>query len=141
MAEDYYRRDQAGGITPPNLHRDATFVEHIVSARGKKSCYTSVSADLARIAAFGETDYLLRRARLVEDDHHLVTHDRLCDLRRCLRSGVDRRERQRAARALKLALSHREGLVDWRGFDVARVPQKEVIEWARERVQGYFERC
>lgn len=53
---EYFRRDQGDEISPPDLSKECSFAEHIVHARGKRTQYTSVSLDLAKIKDFGEAD-------------------------------------------------------------------------------------
>ena len=36
MDQDYFRRDQRNGISPPDLTKDSTYAEHIVHARGNE---------------------------------------------------------------------------------------------------------
>ncbi len=83
---EYFRRDQRDCISPPDLSKDCTFAEHIVHARGKRTRYTSVSLDLARIKDFGETNYRLEQMKLSDDNHVLVEHETLIlELKRVIR--------------------------------------------------------
>ena len=50
---DYYRGDEADGVTPPNLEDSSTYAEHIVHARGKRTRFTSLSTDPTKIRDFG----------------------------------------------------------------------------------------
>jgi len=52
----YFRRDQRDGISPPDLSKVCTYAEHIVHARGKRTQFTSISLDLAKIRDFGDTE-------------------------------------------------------------------------------------
>ena len=54
---DYFRRDQADGVTAPDLSKDCSYAEHIVRARGKRTQLTSVSLDPQKINDFGPALY------------------------------------------------------------------------------------
>ncbi len=136
---DYFRRDQKGGISPPNLANDCTFAEHIVHARGKRTQYTSVSLDLSKIRDFGDTNYKLERESAISDGHGLVEHETLiAELRRVAREET-KEARLRAVQALRYATSRREGLVSW-SFKTTGVAQKDLISWAEKIIQKYFAR-
>lgn len=136
---EYFRRDQRDGVSPPDLTKDCTFAEHIVHARGKRTRFTSISLDLTKIKDFGDTDYRLERQKLPEDQHELVEHESLVmELRRVIREG-EKAERLRAVQALRYASKRKEGLVNW-SFDITPVPRKDLLSWARARVQSYFTR-
>jgi len=137
MAE-YFRGDQAAGITAPDLSKaDCTFAEHIVRARGRRSKYTSVSLDPGRIRDFGETVYRLVREKLLADQHVLVEHDELLVALRRSVEDSDKAERARALQAIRYARRRLEGLVDWH-FETAGVERKDLLSWTFARVQAYF---
>jgi len=73
----YFRRDQRDGVCPPDLSKVCTYAEHIVHARGKRTQFTSVSLNLAKIKDFGDTDYRLNRERAEGDAHGVVEHEAL----------------------------------------------------------------
>jgi hypothetical protein len=134
---EYFRRDQRDGISPPDLSKECTFAEHIVHSRDKRTRFTSVSLDLAKIRDFGDTDYRLERQKLLDDRHELVEHEALIDeLQRVIREG-EKAERSRALQALRYATRRKEGLVNW-SFDLSRVARKDLLTWAKARVQPYF---
>lgn len=136
---DYHRRDQASGITAPNLLKSCSFAEHIVRARGKRTQYTSVSLDPAKIRDFGDATYRLKREELSADGHVLVEHAALVDaLRKQARDGM-KADRLRAIQALRYATRRLEGLVDWR-FDISGVIPKDALTWAQSRVAAFFVR-
>jgi hypothetical protein len=136
---EYFRRDQRDGISPPDLSKECTFAEHIVHARGKRTCLTSISLDLGKIRDLGDTNYRLERVKLVEDQHGLVEHEALLEeLRRVGREG-EKADRLLAIQAMRYATKRKEGLVNWK-FDISRVPRKDVIPWAQARIQVYFTR-
>jgi len=135
----YFRRDQKAGVSPPDLSKDCTFAEHIVHARGKRTRFTSVSLDLAKITDFGDADYQLERESAENDGHLLVEQEEvLTELRKVVREG-EKEDRLRAARALRYAASRKEGLVRW-GFDISPVLRKDLISWTRDKIQVYFTR-
>jgi hypothetical protein len=137
---EWYRRDQADGITPPNLLRDCSFAEHIVRARGKRDRYTSVSFSPDSIREFGDTLWRLKRAELEAAGHLLIEPQALLDqLSRTIRED-DKAERTRAVQALRYARRRKEGLVDWR-FDIAGVERRRLFSWTAERVRCYFVRA
>ena len=139
MTDEYFRRDQKEGISPPDLAKDSTYAEHIVHARGKRTRYTSVSLDLSRIKDFGEADYRLERLKTIEDGHSLVEHESLIQHLRKTASEGEKEERLRAVGALRYAKRRREGLVDWT-FNISGVERKDLINWAKAHVQPYFTR-
>lgn len=140
LAEEYFRRDQRSGITAPDLTKDWTILEHIVRARGKRSQFTSVSLDPAKIEKFGPTLYRLLRESLADDAHDLLEHQALIDELRRLATDENRRARNLAVQALRYARSNREGLTRW-AFSIENVPRKDAIRWAFRQVQRYFERA
>jgi hypothetical protein len=136
---DYFRRDQHDGVSPPDPSKDCTFAEHIVHARGKRTKYTSVSLDLARIRDFGDTDYKLERELTEGDGHTVVEHDALvAELRKVVREG-EKEDRLKAAQALRYAIRRKEGLVNW-SFITDGVARKDQITWAFGKIQKYFSR-
>ena len=136
---EYYRRDQADGISPPDLSKECTFAEHIVHARGKRTRLTSVSLDLSRIKDFGDADYQLKRSNAEGDGHKMVEHESLIEELRRVSREEDKAERIRAIQALRYATRRKEGLVDW-SFDTSGVLRKDMIGWAKPRVSAYFTR-
>jgi hypothetical protein len=136
---DYFRRDQQDGISPPDLSKECTFAEHIVHARGKRTRFTSVSLDLAKIRDFGDTNYRLERLKLIEDKHELVEHEvSIEDLRRAGREG-EKADRLLAIQAMRYATKRKEGLVRW-SFDISRVARKDLLTWTGARIQVFFTR-
>jgi hypothetical protein len=136
---DYFRRDQADGISPPDLSKECTFSEHVVHARGKRTQFTSVSLDLAKIRDFGEADYKFERDLAEDAGHTLIEHLALiAELTRVVRE-EDKAERIRAAQALRYTRKRLEGLVRW-NFDVSAVARKDLISWAGGQVQRFFSR-
>jgi hypothetical protein len=137
-ASEYFRRDQADGISPPNLADRSSMAEHIVHARGKRTRFTSLSVDPSTIVEFGPQLWRLLQPKLMGDGHGLVDHEALVrTLRDEARSAVDPIAQDLAARALLRAIRRREALVSW-SSDVSRVARKELSEWARLRVRPYF---
>lgn len=134
---DYYRRDQADGITAPDLSKNCTFAEHIVRARGKRTQLTSVSLEPDKITDFGPALYQVVRAELNGGNHTLVEHDELMRrLRDAAATGV-KEERAHAIQAQRYAKRRREGLVRW-NFAVDGIDRKDLITWAFRRVQKHF---
>jgi hypothetical protein len=81
----------------------------------------------------------LERQALLDDKHELIEHESLLsELREAIR-GAEKAERSRAIQALRYATRRKEGLVSWR-FDTTGVERKDLISWARSRVQVYFTR-
>ncbi len=138
-SNDYFRRDQSGGITAPDLTKVCSPSDHIVRARGKRTNFTSVSLSRDRIEVFGESTYLLRRAKLTRDKHVLIEHGHLLGMLRETCRTKDKHERARALRALGYARIRAEGPVDWR-FDTSRLQPSEVITWTWSHVQPYFKK-
>jgi hypothetical protein len=133
----YFRRDRSAGITPPDLAKTATYAEHIVRARGKRTQFTSVSLDAAKVRDFGDMLYRLKRDVLVKDAHGLVEHEALLQSLQQTIQASDKAERVRAIQAVRYARRRLEGLVEWR-FNVAAVPPKDLIGWAAKYVGAYF---
>jgi hypothetical protein len=139
LLREYFRRDQRDGISPPDLSKECTFAEHIVHARGKRTRFTSVSLDLAKIRDFGDTNYRLERGKVIEDQHGLVEHEELIDeLRHQSRDG-EKADRLLAIQAMRYAMKRKEGLVSW-SFDSSRVARKDILSWTQARIQVYFTR-
>jgi hypothetical protein len=136
---EYFRRDQADGISPPDLSKECSFSEHIVHARGKRTQYTSVSLNLNRIKGFGEADYQLNRQKAENDGHALVEHEALIEELRRVSRAEEKADRIRAVRALIYATRRQEGLIKW-SFDISRVLRKDLIAWAGPRITPYFTR-
>lgn len=136
-ARDYYRGDQKTSITPPDLSKFCEYADHIVNARGKKTCFTSVSLDRGRIEMFGEIDYVLLRQKAEGDGHRLIEHDDLIASLQAAAQNEDKGARLKAIQALRYARLRKEALVDWK-FDISHIPRKEVITWAYYQVQPYF---
>jgi hypothetical protein len=135
--DEYYRRDQQDGISPPDLSKMCTYAEHIVHARGKRTQFTSVSKDQSRIRDFGPALYKLQRVELVQDNHQLIEHALLIASLRTTIQSRDKAERARAIQALRYAQARVEGLVQWT-FKAASVEPKDLLNWAHGQVQKYF---
>jgi len=134
---DYFRRDRADSISPPDLAKSCSFAEHIVHARGKRTQFTSVSLDPSKIRDFGDTTYKLKRNEAENDGHLVVEHqDLLNELRRVVRED-EKGERIRAVQAIRYATRRKEGLVDWK-FNLSGVAPKDRISWARDRIRPFF---
>lgn len=139
QSREYFRRDQRDGISPPDLSKECTYAEHIVHTRGMRTQLTSVSLDLAKIRDLGESSYKLEQQLLFGDGHGLLEYDPLLDeLKRVAREG-EKAERLRAIQAVRYAMRRKEGLVEW-SFDTKGVTRKDLITWARAKVQVYFTR-
>jgi len=136
--QEYYRRDQKDGITAPNLGKYCSYAEHIVSARGKRDQYTSVSLAPNTIRIFGEQLYRLLSELLLQDGHDLVEHERLLKSLREVATSQEKAHRARAVQALRYAKKRKEGLVEWK-FETHSVPAKDLMAWAHARVQQYFQ--
>lgn len=133
----YYRRDQSGGVTAPDLSKACTLAEHIVRARGKKTKYTSISLDSDKIDDFGPTLYQALRAEILDKGHAIIEHDALIRGLRIDALNGDRLDRRKALQAQLYARRRREGLIDWM-FDITGVQRKELITWAFVQVQRFF---
>ncbi len=136
--QEYYRRDQKDGITAPNLARCCSYAEHIVSARGKRDQYTSVSLAPNTIRIFGEQLHRLLTEPLRQDGHELVEHERLLMALREVAASQEKAHRARAVQALRYAKKRKEGLIEWK-FATHSVPAKDLITWAYAKVQQYFQ--
>lgn len=135
--QSYYRRDQDNGVSAPNLKKRCSYAEHIVSARGKRDQYTSVSLDPNKIREFGNRLYRLLRVKLLEDGHSLVEHDILLASLRETAAREEKADRARALQAIRYAKKRKEGLIRWE-FEISSVATKNLISWAFSKVQGYF---
>ena len=135
----YFRRDQKVGVTPPDLSSQATYAEHIVRARGKKSRYTSVSLDPTKIDDFGDVLYELKRPAADNAGHKIVEHAVLMnELQQVAKTGV-KEARLRALQAVRYARRRAEGLVEW-ALDHSKVADKDRIKWAATQIAPYFSR-
>jgi hypothetical protein len=134
---DYFRRDQADGVTPPDLSKDSSPVDHIVRARGKRTNFTSVSLDPTKISIFGPTLYRLATAKVLEDGHVVIGHDNLMDELRKVAQQATRGEKTKAIQAQRYARMRQECLVNW-NFDISRVDRKNLLTWAWQAIQQYF---
>jgi len=133
---DYFRRDQADGITGPDFSKDSTYAEHIVRARGKRTQLTSVSLDPLKIKDFGPALYRVLRPKL-DNDHTLVEHGPLMQELRRVAASSSKEDRARALQALRYAERRQEGLISW-NFSLQGVQRKELIPWAMGKIQQYF---
>ena len=95
---DYFRRDQKGGITAPDLSKACTWAEHIVRARGKRTKFTSVSLDADKIDDFGPTLCQALCAEMGAAGHNLIEHDLLIQDLRSTAESQDKSERRRPFR-------------------------------------------
>ena len=136
---DYFRRDQAGGVTAPDLSKDCSYAEHIVRARGKRTQLTSVSLDYNKITDFGPAVYQALRGELDNDGHAIVEHVDLMRQLRTVAESSSKEERARALQAQRYAKRRLEGLVRW-NFTSDSVDRKDLITWAFQNVQKYFRR-
>jgi hypothetical protein len=134
---EYFRRDQADGVSAPDLSKDCSYAEHIVRARGKRTQFTSVSLDPNKIDDFGPTLYRAIRHAIAGDGHTLVEHAELMRELRAAAESSQREERARAIQAQRYAKRREEGLVEWR-FALGNVERKDLITWAFRHVQKYF---
>ncbi len=134
---EYYRRDQKGGITAPDLAKQCTLAEHIVRARGKRTKYTSVSLEPDKIDDFGPTLYQARCLDILHENHSVIEHNVLIETLRLAALNGEKSERRKALQAQIYARRRREGLIDW-AFDITNVERKDLITWAFGQVQGFF---
>jgi len=134
---DYYRRDQKGGVTAPDLSKACTLAEHIVRARGKRTKYTSVSLDIDKIDDFGPSLYQALCPDIVLAGHGIIEHGALIEALRGAAASGEKLDRRRALQAQRYAIRRREGLIDW-NFDVSNVQRKDLITWAFAQVQKFF---
>ncbi|HUB11333.1 MAG TPA: hypothetical protein VMB34_05195 [Acetobacteraceae bacterium] len=101
---DYYRRDQAVGVTAPDLSKDCTLAEHIVRARGKRTQYTSVSLNPDKIDDFGPSLYQALCPEILQAGHAIIAHEALLQGLRDAAAGADKADRRRAFQAQRYAL-------------------------------------
>jgi hypothetical protein len=134
---DYFRRDQRGGITAPDLSKACTLAEHIVRARGKRTKYTSVSLDPDKIDDFGPALYQVRCPEIRGDGHGIIEHDVLIQHLRSEAANGEKLDRRKALQAQRYAIRRREGLIDW-AFDTTSMQRKEMITWAFTQIQKFF---
>ena len=134
---DYYRRDQKGGITAPDLSKHCSFAEHIVRARGKRTKYTSISLDPDKIDDFGPTLYQALISSILSKSHEVIEHNVLLQNLRMAALTGEKLDKRRALQAQLYAKRRREGLIDW-VFDTSNVQRKDLISWAFEQVQIFF---
>ena len=136
---DYWRWDQDGGVTAPDLTKSHTYADHIVKARGKKSQMTSVSSEKAKISNFGPSLYGVLRSEIDKDKHFLVEHAQLIETLTQVAKNGKREEKVRALQALRYAKLRVEGVIEWK-FDINGVERKDVITWAFNNIQKYFKK-
>lgn len=137
---NYYRRDQEHGLTAPDLSMDCAYAEHVVRARGKRTRFTSVSLDKAKIDDFGPALYLALRSVIAQDGHAIVEHHDLMAALRSSAAALDKAERATALRAVRYATRRKEGLIDWK-FDFRRIEKKNLISFGFAAVQKYFKKA
>ena len=137
MTQEYFRRDRSAGVTAPDLTKLCSVPEHVVRARGKKTNFTSVSLDLARLQDLGEAEYRLDSGQTEADRHRIIEHHVLISMLRDVCQNSDKQERARALQGIRYVKSRLEALVEWK-FDISAVARKDVITWAYSRIQKYF---
>jgi len=140
QSPEYFRRDQADGVTAPDLTKDCSFAEHIVRARGKRTQLTSVSLDPLRIHDFGPMLYRALQPEIAQDGHAIVAHAELMQQLRTAAASNEKEERARALQAQRYAKRRQEGLVQWT-FSLEGVDRKTLITWAFRNVQKDFNRA
>ena len=136
---DYFRRDQADGVTAPDLSKDCSYAEHIVRARGKRTQLTSVSLDPQKINDFGPALYRALRPDIDGDGHTIIEHLELLQHLRVSAELNEKEERVRALQAQRYAKRRQEGLVKW-DFSLGGIDRKDLISWAFQNIQKYFRR-
>jgi hypothetical protein len=134
---EYFRRDQSGGITAPDLSKECSAAAHIVRARGKRTKYTSVSLDRNKIDDFGPALYEALCPEVIRDGHTVIEHSALLDMLREASASSEKDERVKALQAQRYARRRKEGLIDWT-FDISQVEKKDRITWAFTHVQKFF---
>jgi hypothetical protein len=137
---DYFRRDQADGVTAPDLSKDCSYAEHIVCARGKRTQLTSVSLDPQKINDFGPALYRALRPDIDGDGHTIIEHLELLQHLRVSAELNEKEERVRALQAQRYAKRRQEGLVKW-NFSLGGIDRKNLISWAFQNIQKYFRRA
>jgi hypothetical protein len=113
QSPEYYRRDQADGVTPPDLTKDCSYAEHIVRARGKRTQFTSISLDPEKIRDFGPMLYRALQRQIGQDGHAIVSHRDLLQQLHEAAASTAKEDRARALQAQRYAKRRREGLVVW----------------------------
>lgn len=136
---DYFRRDQAYGVTAPDLSKDCSYAEHIVRARGKRTQLTSVSLDPQKINDFGPALYRALHPDIDGDGHAIIEHSELLQHLRVSAELNEKEERVRALQAQRYAKRRQEGLVKW-NFSLGGIDRKDLISWAFQNIQKYFRR-
>ena len=136
---DYFRRDQADGVTAPDLSKDCSYAEHIVRARGKRTQLTSVSLDPQKINDFGPALYRALRPDIDGDGHAIIEHSELLQHLRVSAELNEKEERVRALQAQRYAKRRKEGLVKW-NFSFGGIDRKNLTSWAFQNIQKYFRR-
>ena len=134
---DYFRRDQADGVTAPDLSKDCSYAEHIVRARGKRTQLTSVSLDPQKINDFGPALYRALRPDIDGDGHTIIEHLELLQHLRVSAELNEKEERVRALQAQRYAKRRQEGLVKW-NFSLGGIDRKNLTSWAFQNIQKYF---
>jgi len=137
---EYFRRDQAKGVTAPDLSKHCTYAEHIVRARGKRTRFTSVSLNRGKIDDFGPKLYSLLRDTVDDDGHVVVEHEELISSLRDTALSSDKGERARAIQAQRYAKRRLECLVSW-NFSIDEMERKSLITWAFNNIQKYFRKA
>jgi hypothetical protein len=137
---DYFRRDQADGVTAPDLSKDCSYAEHVVRARGKRTQLTSVSLDSKKLSDFGPVLYRVLRPDIDGDGHAIVEHAELMQQLRATAESSVKEERVRALQAQRYARRRQEGLVRW-NFSLGGIERKDLITWAFRNVQKYFNKA
>ncbi|CAK8717633.1 hypothetical protein KKHLCK_06790 [Candidatus Electrothrix laxa] len=137
---EYFRRDQAKGITAPDLSKDCTYAEHIVRARGKRTRFTSVSLDKCKIDDFGPQLFSLLRNTVDDDGHGVVEHEELMKSLREAALSSEKGERARAIQAQRYAKRRLECLVNW-NCSIDNIEKKNLITWAFNYIQKYFQKA
>lgn len=135
---DYYRRDQTGGVTAPDLSKHCSFAEHVVRTRGKRTKYTSISLDPDKIDDFGPTLYQALLPDISSKNHEIIEHGALLENLRMAALNGEKLDKRRAVQARLYAKRRREGLIDW-AFDTTNVQRKDLITWAFGQVQIFFQ--
>ena len=138
--QDYFRRDQASGVTAPDLSKDCSYPEYIVRTRVKRTQFTSVSLDPKKINIFGPTLYRTLQTNIDEDGHAIVEHADLIRQLRSAAASTKKEERARALQAQRYAKRRQEGLIKW-NFTLEGVDRKDLTTWALRNVQQYFGRA
>ena len=136
-APEYFRRDREGGVTAPDLSKDCHWAAHVVRARGRRSRFTSVSLDKAKIEIFGPSLYLALRDKIEEEGHNIIEHNTLLEALRSQAHSTEKADRLQALQAIRYSTARKEGLIDW-NFDTSRVERKDIITYGYKSVQQFF---